>query len=464
MSITRDLARFAVNLRYEDLPGEVVAQAKLNTLNIIGKALAGYKVSLAVPYLNLAKGMGAGNGVATLIGDGTKIACAPAAFANSSLATMLDYDDTLHWALVHPGNAAVSAALATGELVKASGKDFIAAIVLGYEIGGRISVAIQPTVERFHQVWGLGNQAYAAAPPAGKVLGLTEDQMTSALGITGTYAVVPSAWKYLGEGTRPMREVKMAWGWSCMVGVFSALAAREGLRMLQSSNILEGDEGWHIMHGSDKCEFGKMTEALGERWDILTTAIKAYSACYLIFGPCDAANQALAKEKVDPDAIEKIVVRGGNWIIDRLSDTNPQGVVDAQFSTQWAMAMVALGIPPGPDWCSEERLRDSKARELCKKVVLELDPDADRAWLEDGKSINTVEIITKDGRKVTGFVDHPKGEQPNPFTPDEIRQTFQRLAAYVLPAQQAVSLMEMVDNLEDVDDISKLTALVYPRG
>jgi len=462
MSITRELARFAVNLKFEDLPENVVAQAKLNILNIIGKALAGYKVSLAKTYLNLAKGMGGGKGDATLIGDGSKIACAPAAFANSSLATMLDYDDTLHWALVHPGNASVSAALATGEGVKATGKDFITAIVLGYEIGGRISLAIQPTMDRFPKVWGLGNQAYAASPPAGKILGLDEDQMTSALGITGTYAVVPSCWKYLGEGTRPMREVKMAWGWSCMVGVFSALAAKEGLRMLQSSNILEGDTGWHIMHGSDKCDFEKMTEALGERWDILITAIKAYPACYLIFGPCDAVKDALQKETIDPANIEQITLKSGEWVTQRLSDYAPAGVVDAQFSTQWGIAMMILGVPPGPEWCAEDKLNDPKALEIVNKVKLELNTDADRAWLEDGKSLNTVEIITKDGKKVTGFVDQPKGEQPNPFTPEEIRETYKRLAAYVIKPQQIEQIMETVDNLENLDDISKLAALLHP--
>lgn len=462
--VTRALASYAVKATYEDLPEEVVSRAKLNILNILGKALAGYVTSLAKPYINLAKGMGSGRSDSTLIGDGDRIACAPAAFVNSSLATMLDYDDTLYWSLVHPGNASLAAALAVGEIARADGKEFITSVVLGYEIAGRIALAVKPSVERWKRVYGLGYQAFAAVPPAGKLLKLDEDQMTSAFGITGTYATVPSVWKYLGTGSRPMREVKMAWGWNCMVGVFSALAAGEGLRMLQPSNALDGEEGWWIMHGSDQCDFDKMTEGLGERYDILGTAIKPYPTCYWIFSPCDAAKEALRKQKVAPDSIDEIRVKGMAVLADKLSDYEPQGLVDAQFSTQWAIAMMVLGVDPGPEWCSEERLRDPQAIEIAGKVKCEVDPDADRLWLEEGKQIATVEIAMKSGNRVSGYVEYPKGEVANPFTPEEIRQTFRRLASYVLKPKEIERILETVDELETVEDISKLAGMLYPRS
>jgi 2-methylcitrate dehydratase PrpD len=461
--MTRSLANFAVKLRFEDLPKDVVGRVKLNTLNILGKALAGYITCLAPPYIHLGKGMGSGRRDSTLIGDGDKIACAPAAFVNSSLATMLDYDDTLFWSLIHPGNASVAAALAVGEVVQATGKEFITSIVLGYEIAGRIALAVKPTVERWEKVYGLGYQAFAAAPPAGKLLGLNGDQMTSALGITGTYTTVPSVWKYLGRGSRPMREVKMAWGWNCMVGVFSALAAKEGLKMLQPSNVLDGEEGWWIMHGSDQCDFEKMTEELGERYDILKTAIKPYPTCYWIFSPCDAVGEALKKQKIIPERIKEINVKGMSVLRDKLSDVAPKGFVDAQFSTEWAIAMMILGVEPGPEWYSEENLRNPEALDLASKVKYEVDPNADRLWLEEGKQIATVRIATNDGKKeVMGYVEYPKGELANPFTPEEIKDTFRRLASYILDPEHIERIIETVGDLEKVTDISMLARLLHP--
>ncbi len=460
MAVTRELAEFASGIQYEDLPDAVVERLKLLTLNIIGKTLAGSKTTLAEKYLALAKTMGGGMPVSSVMTTDTKLSCPAATYVNSSFATALDYDDTLHWALIHPGNAAVSAGLAVGEMQKCSGREFVTAVVLGYEIGGRIALSTQPTVDRFHQVWGLGNQSFTAVPVAGRLLNLDQDQMLSALGITGVYSVVPSAWKYLGPGTRPMREVKMAWGWSAMVGVTSAIAANSGLRMLQSSNIFDGDEGWYILHGADKQEPEKMVEDLGTRWDVLTTAFKAYSACYLIFGVCDAAKLALGERQVAAENISKIVVRGGEWITKRLSDPAPVGPVDAQFSTQWCVSMVVLGLPPGPEWCSDETLANEQAKQLSGKVELDFDPAADEAWLETGKSLNTVSIHLTSGEVLTGSVDEPKGEPGNPFTDDEIRETFTRLAAYCLPQSQIYEVIDVVDNLEALDDIRDLIGLI----
>jgi len=460
MNVTKQLADFASGIQYEDLPEAVIERLKLVTLNIIGKALAGSETTLAAKYLALAKTMGAGMPVSSVMSTDTKLSCPAATYVNSSFATALDYDDTLHWALIHPGNAAVSAGLAVGEMQKSSGREFLTAVVLGYEIGGRIALAAQPTVERFHQVWGLGNQSFTAAPVAGRLLNLDADHMLSAIGITGVYSVVPSAWKYLGPGTRPMREVKMAWGWSAMVGVTSAIAAESGLQMLQSSNILDGDEGWYILHGADKCEPEKMVEGLGTRWDILTTAFKAYSACYLIFGVCDAAKIALAGKQLAEKDISKIVVRGGEWITKRLSDPAPAGPVDAQFSTQWCVSMIVLGLPPGPEWCSEETLSNKTAQQLSNKVELEFDPAADEAWLETGKSLNTVDIHLNSGEVLSGSVDEPKGEPGNPFTSDEIKETFTRLAGNKLSSAQVYEVIEVVDKLESLDDIGDLIGLV----
>jgi 2-methylcitrate dehydratase PrpD len=460
MNYTRTLADFSAKIEFDDLPQEVVDRLKLLTLNILGKAFAGSTTSLGKKYLQLGSAIGGEGGKAKVIASSTRLTCPAATYVNSGYATALDYDDTLHWALIHPGNASVTSGLAIGSEHGKSGRDFLTALVLGYEVGGRIALACQPSVERFKDVWGLGNQSFTSAPVVGRLLGLDADQMYSALGITGVYSAVPSAWTYLGPGTRPMREVKMAWGWSAMVGVTGATAASLGLTMGQEVSIFDSDEGWHLMHGADKVEREKLVDGLGSRWDVLTTAYKAYSACYLIFGVCDAVMVALGGRAVTADEVEKITVSGGEWITKRLSDTDPTGPVDAQFSTEWCVSMVILGVPPGPEWCSDQMLADATARALTKRVVCSFDEKADAAWLDDGKSLNSVEIVLKSGEVLTGSVDEPKGEPGNPITEDEVRETFHRLAAYAIEPEKATKIEQVVDRLESLADVSELTELL----
>jgi 2-methylcitrate dehydratase PrpD len=237
------------------------------------------------------------------------------------------------------------------------------------------------------------------------------------------------------------------------------LAASEELRMLQSSNIFDGDQSYYIMHGSDKQEPDKLGEGLGERWDVMTTAFKAYSACYLIFGVCDAAKKALGGRTVSPQDIDKIVVKGGEWITKRLSDPDPFGPVDAQFSTQWCTAMMIIGLPPGPRWCDSTALSSDAYRALARKVELEFDPVADQMWLENGKSLNEVRIYLKDGSVLTGAVDEPKGEPGNPFTEDEVRETFELLAVDSIGSAKAKDILQAVDDLETMADIGELVQL-----
>ena len=104
MNSTRTLAEFAANLKFEDLPDEVVERLKLLTLNIVGKAFAGSTTSLGKKYLQLGQAIGGGSNEARVIASDVTLSCPAATYVNSGYATALDYDDTLHWALIHPGN------------------------------------------------------------------------------------------------------------------------------------------------------------------------------------------------------------------------------------------------------------------------------------------------------------------------------------------------------------------------
>ncbi len=267
MGVTNTLAVYAAKAQYEDLPKEVIEQAKVATLNILGAAFGGCKTRIGNLHVTLAKDTGGGRPESTIIGDGSKVSSPFAAYANGNLAFALDYEDVVVYT-IHAGPIVIPAALVVGEKVKATGKDFILAVVLGYEVGTRIGLSMQPSAERGRKVWGQVYTPFSACASAEKLLGLSADQMEVAFGVTGTYAMVPSAYKYFGivKDTRPMREVKLGWGWMSMAGVFSALSARQGFG--GGYGILDGDEGFWIMAGSDRCELEKMTEGLGSTYYI----------------------------------------------------------------------------------------------------------------------------------------------------------------------------------------------------
>ena len=121
MSYTKVLADYAVKLKYEDLPKEVIQQVKLLTLHTVGVALASYPMEQAKKTLALAKSWGSGQKESTLFGEGTKVSSVSAAFANGTMADVLDWEDC-SWT-GHPSACAIPAALAFGERIRASGRE-----------------------------------------------------------------------------------------------------------------------------------------------------------------------------------------------------------------------------------------------------------------------------------------------------------------------------------------------------
>lgn len=456
MGVTRTLARYAVNTKYEDLPKEVVEQVKVCTLNILGVAFGGYKTRIGQLHVKMAKDFGGGRPQATIIGDGTKVSCPLAAYANGSLAFALDYEDMIHY-IIHPGYISVSASLAIGEKVKSSGKDFITAIALAYEVAGRIGLSMQPTPERGSKVWGEQYTPFAAVVPAGKLLGLDEEQMDIAFGVTGTYATVPSAYKYFGivKETRPMKEVKLGWGWMCMAGVFGALSAKEGFR--GGYGILDGDEGFWIMEGSDRCDFDKMTEDLGRKYLIMETEFKVHPSIGWVHPVHVATKNLVEKHDIKPDDVEQVAVRGMQTI--RLDDYNPSGPVDAMFSLPYTLVTTILREKLLPDMYSDEKIKDPKVQNLLKKVKCEPDPEADRLWFDNQWLVFSIDITLKGGKRVSTRVQWPK-EKP-PFGKKEVEKKFRDLASLTLSADQVEKVVQTVENLENVEDISELAALLY---
>ena len=456
MGATHELAAFAAETGFERLPADVVETVKIATLNILGCCLGGAQTRLGRLHVELAKEIGGSSGVATILGDGGRVSAPAAAYANASLGFALDYEDMIRY-IAHPGHVTVAAGLAVGEGRRSSGRDFLAAVASGFEVCSRIAVAVQPTPERGAEVWGEQYHTFAAAATAGRLLGLDADQMEIAFGIAGAYTSVPSAYKYFGpvSETRPMREVKLGWGWNCLAGVVAALSAERGFG--GGYGVLDGRHGFWIMHGSDRCDFDRMVADLGESWLTRETEFKIHPSIGINHPAYWVTSQLVEEHNVRADDVER--VRVTTLWADRIGDPAPAGEVDAQFSLPYTIAASILREPLGPELYSEQKRADPVLQQLLARIEVISDPDADRLFFEEQRLLQTVEIRLTGGKVVRRPVEFPK-DKPDYGKP-EVGQKFEDLAAGILDTTRRGEVRAIVDRLETLKEINELIDLLH---
>ena len=209
-----------------------------------------------------------GNGEATLIGFGDKMPAVNATLVNSLMIRALDFND-IYWKEdpSHPSDI-IPAALSTGELMNASMKDVITAVVLAYEFEQRLCEFAVPGVRE--RKWHHATLTQFVSPlVAGKLLGLTVDQMVYAIGISGCHNHTigcPTA----GQLTMMKNTVDPM---AVQSGVFAALMARKGYS--GTEKVFEGKEGLMDVFGPNWA-LEKLTGGLGEKYKILECSMKAF--------------------------------------------------------------------------------------------------------------------------------------------------------------------------------------------
>ena len=178
------------------------------TLDFLGSAIRARRDAESTP--SLLKMLGAlaldGKGEATVFGDSRTWTPAVAALLNGALGHSLDFDDTHADASLHPSAPVVPAAFAVGELVGASGRDVLTAIVAGYEVCCRLRKALDPTshyARGFHPTAAAGT--YGAAAAAAKLFGLSKDQIVSAFGVSAARPRAHSSFWSMAPGTSAIR-------------------------------------------------------------------------------------------------------------------------------------------------------------------------------------------------------------------------------------------------------------------
>jgi 2-methylcitrate dehydratase PrpD len=447
---TATLAAYVADLRYDDIPPEVRDRAKALTLDFLGSAIRARRDAESTPsLLQMLETLKLdGKGEATVFGDAETFTPAVAALLNGALGHSLDFDDTHADSSLHASAPVVPAAFAVGEMVGASGREVLTAIVAGYEVCCRLGNALDPTshyARGFHPTATAGT--YGAAAAASKLFGLSQDQIIAAFGVSGSQAA--GSLQFLVNGAWNKRYQV---GAAAMNGVIAASLARSNF--VGATESIEGKHGLLVGY-SDDAHPDKATAGLGTTYETMKIGVKPYPSCRYTHAAIDALIAMRREHNLTPVQVKRVEIglhRNGITLTgDATTKRHPRSVVGGQFSMFFTGA---VALDQGRfGWDDYERLGDAAIDALADRFDVVQD---DR--LEIGRSHPfgaRVSIETDDGVHERLYAD-PSGE-PGSF-PDRaaMQQKFLTLARPVL-AGRADQLADAILSLERFDRIAQAT-------
>lgn len=443
-TVSEKLAEFSSGFSYERLSRDQVSKLKLYFLDWLGSAYAGAREKPVGMVLAVAKNQG-GNPQATLIPEGSKGSALMAALVNGASSHVVEMDDLHRESILHPAAAIIPAVLAAAEAEHASGKDFLAALAVGYEVGIRVALAAGTSHYNFWHTTGTCG-TFGAAAGAGRILRLSSEQMAWALGSAGTQAA--GLWAFLVENAMSKQ---LHPGKAAANGLLAALLAREGFTGAKS--ILESDKGFFRATSQDFNE-ARCLEGLGRDFFFEGNSLKYHASCGHTHSAIDAVLEATAGRPTEPEEVSAVHVRLYQAALDLLGKVEPKSPYLAKFCLPFCIATALLYGRVGLEAFSEERLADERLRLLMRKIHIQPDPTLTslfpRMWPA------RVEILGTDGKTRVGACNYPKGDPENPLTVEEVEEKFRWMTRGVLPGHQGDNLLKSIGGLEELDDLAGL--------
>ena len=457
MSISKQMAEFAANLQYDDIPAEAIYEAKRFLLDSMGCALAAvHNEDMEMMYRFTDK-LG-GIPEATIIGTGDKTNAPNAALMNCLLTRALDYND-IYWENdpSHPSDV-IGAALAAAEANGRSGKDALIAILIAYELELRWCHAAEPGVREVG--WHHATLTQFVSPlAAGRMYDLDIDQLVAATGISGSShftlgGVVAGHLTNMKNTADPL---------ASQAGVIAALMAREGYS--GPVEVLEGKEGLFEVLNNVEWHPEVLLDGLGEKFLITRCGYKAFPTEALTHQPISAALQIREEQHLAPDQIAEVLVETTVRGADILSDPSkykPKTRETADHSLPYVIAAALADGAVLPSSFSDEKLQDPVIWDLLGKINVIADPEIDALF--PGVKRARVSITTTAGEKYTAQVDYAKGSPENPLTDEELIAKFRANASGVLSPEQMDKAIETTWKFEQINDLSDYMALFVERS
>jgi 2-methylcitrate dehydratase PrpD len=436
MTLSQTLANYVHRLRYEDLPKETVEYTKLCILDWYGSAVAGKETKPVQVIKELIEEWG-GNVQASLI-TGGKSSIGSAILVNAAASHIVELDDIHKSSIIHAGTVVIPAAVAVAEAYERSGKDLITAVVAGYEVCYRIGEAVSPShYYYFHNTATCGT--FGAAAAVGKLLNLSEQQLSHALGNAGSQAA--GLWEFIEDGamTKQLHTAKAAYN-----GALSALLARKDFTGAQK--ILEGRRGFFNAM-SESADPSKITRDLGQIHKITENSFKIHASCRHTHPAVDCILDIMKHHSIHHTSIQKIRIHTYQTVLNITDKPNPDTVYAAKFSSQFCAALAACHGSVSLNDFNDKTLKNSDIQQLMNRVEVLVDPYYENMYPEKWGA--KVDIELTDGNVFTDSTDYPKGDPEKPASKNELIEKFLEMASSEL--ENAELPVEQILNLEQIN-------------
>ena len=456
-SIASQLARFTAGLSLDDIPAESRHHARLQLLDAIGIALASSTQAFgrrAADGLQLLS-----DGDALVIGLSHRLAVRDAILVNGILIHGLDFDDTSIHGRVHPSSFCAPPALTLAVEKRRSGADLLTAYIAGLECAIRIGGASKGGFPRSGFDAGGIVSPLAASLVAGRLLGLSEAELTNAQGL----ALSTSG------GTREFVDA-MAWtkrmhpGWGGVGGTTAALLAKGGFR--GPALPYEGRFGLYAQYvrdGAETIDLALATEGLGSRWHLDDVSFKPLPACYFNIAPIDAAAALAQRHDLAPDDIAGVKVLLPEAAVNTVCEPaavkrHPDDGYAGEFSIYYtvAAALARRGFSLADH--GDDALGDPVVTALAQKVDYAVDPHSTFPKYYSAAVI----VTTVDGRVLEHREDIHRGAPERPLGEDAVTAKFTDNATRALDAKRASEIRDTIMELEALDDARVFRELLRP--
>src|SRR4051812_13935992 len=446
MEVTKILAQFVVDSRYDAIPDTVRHEARRSVLNWLGCAVGACRhegIDIALAALSEFSGPAQ----ATVLGRGERLDIMHAALLNGISSHMFDFDDTHLKTVIHPSGPVASALLALAEYRPMTGADFLHAFILGVEVECRIGNAVYPS--HYDVGWHITGTAgvFGAAAAVGRVLKLSVQQMTWALGIAATQS----------SGLREM------FGTMCKP-FHPGRAAQNGMTaaFLASKNFTSSERGIEAPRGfanvlATARNFDEITGRLGQTWEVALNTYKPF-ACGIVIHPIiDGCIQLRNEYKLKAVDIESIALKVHPLVLELTGKKTPQVGLEGKFSVYHSAAVAIIHGEGGEDVYSDARVRDAEVIALRDKVSAEVD----KTVHEDAAHLT---IKLKDGRVLKKHVEHAIGSLARPMSDQDLETKFRKFAKGILLSGETDALIKLCWALDDLKDAGAIARASVPAA